>query len=96
MAEDQPESLDRQTGIVTRRAVIAQIEGRLSGRLDDAALAAWAFDRFYAQELGEQDYEVGAEQVIADALDSLMFDDDPGFRLNQEELRALIVRLSTL
>jgi hypothetical protein len=39
---------------------------------------------------------VGAEPVIADALDALMFDDDPGFQLDQEELRALIARLSTL
>jgi hypothetical protein len=81
---------------VTRAAVIAQIEERLAGRLDDAGLAAWAFDRFYAQELGQEDYELGAEPVIADALDMLMFDDDPGFRLDQEELRDLIVRLSTL
>ena len=76
--------------------MIAQIEDRLAGRIDDSALAAWAFDRFYAQELGQEDYEVGAEMTIADALDALMFDDDPGFRLDQEELRALIARLSTL
>ena len=81
---------------MTRAAVIAQIEDRLVGQLDDSALAAWAFDRFYAQELGQEDYEAGAESAIADALDALMFDDDPGFQLNQEELRALIVRLSTL
>jgi len=76
--------------------VIAQIEDRLAGQLNDSALAAWAFDRFYAQELGQEDYEVGAEPLIADALDALMFDDDPDFQLGQEELRALIARLSTL
>ena len=96
MIEHQPSSPARQTSIVTRAAVIAQIEDRLAGRLDDSALAAWAFDRFYAQELGQEDYEAGAEPVIADVLDVLMFDDDPSFQLDQEELRALIARLSTL
>ena len=86
----------RQTSTVTRADVIAQIEDRLAGRLDDSALAGWAFDRFYAQELGQEDYEVGAEPAIAYALDVLMFDDDPSFQLDQEELRALIARLSTL
>jgi hypothetical protein len=78
---------------LTRAAVIGQIEERIAGRLDDAALAAWAFDRFYAVELGQEQYEPGAELAIADALDALMFDDDPGFRLDEEELRALIAQL---
>jgi hypothetical protein len=96
MTEHQPDLPDRRTSIVTRAAVITQIEGRLAGRIDDSTLAAWAFDRFYAQELGQEDYELGAETAIADALDALMFDDDPGFRLGQEELRALIARLLML
>jgi hypothetical protein len=50
MTEHQPA---RQPSIVTRAAVIAQIEDRLAGQLNDSALAAWAFDRFYAQELGQ-------------------------------------------
>ena len=96
MSEHQPDVPVRSTDILTRAALITQIEDRLSGRIDDSALAAWAFDRFYAQELGYEDYEVGGETAIADALDALIFDDDPGFRLGQEELRALIARLSTL
>jgi hypothetical protein len=96
MTEHQPDSPVRHTRILTRAAVIAQIEDRLAGRIDDSALATWAFDRFYAQELGQEDYEVGAEPAIAETLDALMFDDDPGFRLAQEELRALIARLATL
>ena len=76
--------------------MVARIEARLAGELDDAALAAWAFNRFYAQELGEEEYEPGAESRIADALDALMFDDDPGFRHDEEELRALIAQLGTL
>lgn len=82
--------------VLTRSAVVARIEARLAGELDDAALAAWAFNRFYAEELGEEEYEPGAESLIADALDALMFDDDPGFRLDEEELRALIAQLGTL
>jgi hypothetical protein len=76
--------------------VVAQVEARLSGQLTDKALAAWAFDRFYAEELGNEAYEAGAEAAIADALDALMFGDDPGFRLDEEELRALAAQLGTL
>ena len=82
--------------IVTRAAIAARIAARLSGQLSDMALAAWAFDRFYAEELGSEAYEAGAEAAIADALDVLMFGDDPGFRLDEEELRALAAQLGTL
>jgi hypothetical protein len=59
-------------------------------------LAAWAFDRFYAEELGSEAYEAGAEVPITEVLDSLMFGDNPGFRLDEEELRALAAQLGTL
>jgi hypothetical protein len=82
--------------VTTRAAIVARIEARISGQLSDNALAAWAFDRFYAEELGSEAYEAGAEEAIADVLDALMFGDDPGFRLDEEELRALIAQLGTL
>jgi hypothetical protein len=82
--------------VITRTAVARQIEARLAGKLGDAALAAWAFDRFYAEELGTEAYESGVEAAIADALDALMFDDDPSFRLDEAALRALLARLSML
>lgn len=82
--------------LVTRAAVAAQIEARLAGAIDNTALAAWAFDRFYAGELGSTAYEVGAEALIVDVLDILMFGDDPSFRLEEEELRALIAQLGDL
>jgi hypothetical protein len=82
--------------VITRALVARQIEARLAGTLGDAALAAWAFDRFYAEELGSERYEPGAETEIADTLDVLMFDDDPTFRLSEAELRDLIARLGTL
>ena len=81
---------------ITRADVVRQIEARLSGAIDDPALAAWAFDRFYAEELGEAEYEERGEAAIADVLDTLMFGDDPSFRLDEEELRALAARLSTV
>lgn len=82
--------------VLTRADVIAQIEAHLNGQLNNADLAGWAFDRFYAEELGTERYEEGAEAIIADTLDALMFDDDPGFRLEKEELRALIAQLGML
>ncbi|HWQ14261.1 MAG TPA: hypothetical protein VNL77_15790 [Roseiflexaceae bacterium] len=80
---------------LTRAAVAERIAQRLAGRLSDAALAAWAFDRFYEVELGAASLETGAEDVLEDALDALMFGDDPAFRLSEEELRALAARLTT-
>ena len=90
----QPER--QRDAITTRAAVAARIEARLAGRLTDAALAAWAFDRFYAEELGSEEFEAGGEMAIADALDMLMFGDEPGFRLDEEELRTLIAQLGKL
>jgi hypothetical protein len=82
--------------ITTRASIAARIEARLSGQITDTALAAWAFDRFYAEELGSEAYEAGAEVAITNVLDALMFGDDPGFRMDEEELRALIAQLGTL
>ena len=82
--------------ITTRAAIVARIEARSSGQLSDTALAAWAFDRFYAEERGIEAYEAGAEAAITDVLDALMFGDDPGFRLDEEELRALVAQLGRL
>jgi hypothetical protein len=93
MIEQHPVSPNERAAPLTRAALITRIEDRLAGRLDGAAIAAWAFDRFYAEELGQEQYEAGAESVIAETLDTLMFDDDPGFRLDEEELRALIAQL---
>jgi hypothetical protein len=95
MAQQQQPARQRDT-VTTRAAIAAKVEARLAGQLTDAALAAWAFDRFYAEELGNEEYEAGAETAIADALDALMFGDDPGFRLDEEDLRALIAQLGTL
>ena len=81
---------------LTRAAVIEQIRERLAGRLSSSALASWAFDQFYAVELGHEHYEAGAEPAIADALDALMFDDDRDFRLGEEELQTLAAQLGKL
>jgi len=96
MTERHQAIIEERSNIISCHAVSARIEARLAGQLDDAALASWAFDRFYAQELGAEHYEAGAEAVIADSLDALMFGDDPGFRLDEEELRALIAQLANL
>jgi hypothetical protein len=83
----------------TRAAVAQRIEERLAGRLSDAALAKWAFDSFYAMELAEEDLEddtprAEADALLAEALDALMFGDDPDFRLSEAELRDLAARLT--
>jgi hypothetical protein len=95
MAQLSQPALSRDP-VTTRATIVARIEARLSGQLTDTTLAAWAFERFYAEELGSEAYEAGAEVAITDVLDALMFADDPGFRLDEEELRALVAQLGTL
>lgn len=92
----RPDPLPPGETLITRALLAEQITARLAGTLDDAALAAWAFERFYGEELGTVTFESGAEDAVADVLDALMFGDDPSFRLDEEELRELIARLGTL
>lgn len=88
-----PSQSDDAPALISRADVRAQIEARLAGTLDDRQLARWAFDHFYAEELGQVVYEAEWGDQIADALDALMFGDDPHFRQTEEELRALLARL---
>lgn len=81
--------------VITRDMLAEQIEARLSGAITDETLAAWAFDRFYAVELGLAQLETGAEAPIAAALDTLMFADHAAFRLEEEALRSLVAQLRT-
>jgi hypothetical protein len=85
---------DHLSVMLTRTQVVEKIQARLSGVIDDEALAAWAFDRFYAEEMGAIDFEPEGEPAIADALDELMFGDDPSFRLDERELQNLVARLN--
>jgi hypothetical protein len=92
----EPPQAPLRTPITTRAAIAERIEAHGAGQITNSALAQWAFDRFYAEELGNEAYEAGAEDLIAAVLDTLMFGDDPGFQLDEQELRALVAQLSTL
>jgi hypothetical protein len=76
-----------------RNEIIARIHERLCGQLSDAALAKWAFDRFYAIEQGEETVDVSDGDLIAAVLDELMFADEKSFALDDADLRRLIARL---
>ena len=80
----------------TTLAIHAIANVQKSGGIAAIIDAEHAFDRFYAEELGNETYEIGAEATIADLLDTLMFVDDPGFRLDEEELRGLVAQLGKL
>lgn len=93
MAHRSPQHQSHPTE-VTRAAVAEHIGARLAGRLSDAALAKWAFERFYAMETGAASPEPETDPLLDEALDALMFGDDPGFRLSEDELRVLAARLA--
>lgn len=79
--------------MLTRTDLIVTIEQKLAGLLSSEAVAAWAFDRFYAAEQGEEEFAAEDSALIAEILDDLMFVDDEHFALAESELRALIARL---
>jgi hypothetical protein len=73
----EPPQAPLRTPITTRAAIAERIEAHGAGQITNSALAQWAFDRFYAEELGNEAYEAGAEDLIAAVLDTVMFGDDP-------------------
>lgn len=79
--------------ILLRSDVTAKLEDRLAGRLDAAALAAWAFERFYEIDQGERTVPPEDADVVADVLDELMFADDESFALDEADLQRLLARL---
>ncbi|HMQ31366.1 MAG TPA: hypothetical protein PKD53_11595 [Chloroflexaceae bacterium] len=79
--------------ILARRDVIAKLEDRLAGLIDDQGLAAWAFDSYYAIEQGTLSVAPDDADPLAEALDDLMFADEPSFALGEADLRRLIARL---
>lgn len=84
---------DDHATVTTRSDIIAHIHARLDGRISNAALAKWAFDRFYAEEIGDEDFESDAEPAIAEVLDALMFGDDPDFMLDEAQFHDLLAQL---
>lgn len=79
--------------VLTRAALRAQIEALLEGHQSTEQLAAWAFNQFYAYDMETLLFEQDAEDVMSEALDTLMFADDPAFALDPSELQALLTRL---
>jgi hypothetical protein len=79
---------------VLRSEVQHQIQAHLDGKLTLQALAGWAFNLFYAVETEERVLELGFENMLAEALDALMFSDEPAFTLSVTELRELVQQLN--
>lgn len=81
---------------MVRSAIIAQIQQHLAGEIDAVALAAWAFNEFYAIEQAEAELPPAEAERIMDVLDALMFGDDPRFALDRSDLQRLITQLQSL
>lgn len=81
--------------VLTKAELMAQLQARVDGRQSEGQLACWAFDRFYACELGSESLDPPVAEALAAVLDDLMFAaDDPGLAMDDEALRALLKRLS--
>ena len=78
---------------LTRQHVIEQLQTLRQGHVNSAAASGWAFDQFYAEELGEIEFEPGYRRAIHAVLDELMFADQPGFHLAAADVDRLIQHL---
>ena len=82
-----------------RRAVAQAIEAHLLGSVTLAALAQWALRAFHAREVAALDDEdaddddVSPDDAVVEALDLLMFADDPAIAPPRDELSALAKQL---
>ncbi len=79
--------------MLTRADLITRIEEHLAGSLSAPALAMWAFDRFYAHDIGIEEFSEKDAEIIAAVLDDLMFADDVAFALDEPTLQTLITQL---
>lgn len=93
MDSEETDGADRELPVLGRQELAAQVQARLAGSLDAAALAAWAYARFYEEEMEQLSLEPGADDLLREVLDELMFADDASFALDDGALRALLARL---
>lgn len=80
--------------VLTRQQMIEQLQAAEQGILDGPDLSRWAFDQFYAEEAGDIAYESGYRHAMLSVLDDLMFSDQPGFHVGEDELRQMIEHLA--
>jgi hypothetical protein len=84
-SEEQP--------VVMRELVREKLAELRARTLNSTQLAAWAFEQFYKVESGSVRYEPGYEEMLADVIDELIFGDEAGFELGDQDLGALMERL---
>lgn len=93
MDPDETDGADHELPVLGRQELAAQVQARLAGSLNANALAAWAYARFYEEEMELLSLEPGADDLLREVLDELMFADDASFALDDNALRALLARL---
>lgn len=79
--------------LLTRQDVIVQLEALEQGTIAAQAVAAWAFDQFYAAEEGKIAFEPGYRRAIGAVLDDLMFGDQPDLIVSAADARQMIEHL---
>ncbi|MBC8077130.1 MAG: hypothetical protein H7Y32_13725 [Chloroflexales bacterium] len=93
MDPEETDDAGRELPVLGRQELVAQVQARLAGSLDANSLAAWAYARFYEEEMEQLSLEPGADDLLREVLDELMFADDASFALDDNALRALLARL---
>jgi hypothetical protein len=93
MNPEETGGVGEELPVLGREEVAAKLRERLAGRLDAKALAAWAYARFYEEEMEELSLEPDADDLLREVLDELMFADDEAFALDDDALQALLKRL---
>lgn len=89
-------SVERERYVLTAAHLADKIDELRQGRINEQALAAWALDRFYAVDQGDECFDPLHEDVIVEVIDDLMFVDETAFKLDAEALQGLVARLRSL
>ena len=75
--------------MLTREDIIAKIDTRLRGEIDDEELVTWAHQCFLDDDSGENPYDEEWDDVIDDVVYRLQASDEPDQALSEDLLKEL-------
>ncbi|MDP3937117.1 MAG: hypothetical protein Q8R92_03170 [Deltaproteobacteria bacterium] len=79
--------------MLKKEDIIAQIDARLRGDIDDEELVTWAHQCFLDDDAGENAYDEEWDDVIDDVVYRLQASDEPDKELSEETLKELRQKL---
>lgn len=79
--------------MLKKEDIVARIDARLKGEIDDEELVTWAHQCFLDDDAGENSYDEEWDDVIDDVVYRLQASDEPDMELSEELLKELRQKL---